>query len=191
MFDGQVQTEKRINLLYDEVARHYHVIVNITGSLAKRYVCKACNKGCCSDVTHKCEQACSDCMSVPPCTFSHFRIPCELCNRTFWSRVCFEKHKNNKLRGKTVCEQKKNCAACGSLLTIKDQECNKPYCANCKQNMGIEHLCYMTTLKNELPRSDNELFVFYDFETTQDTKVSDSATLHIPNLVLYTVRDVV
>jgi hypothetical protein len=31
MFDGQVQTEKRINLLYDDVARHYHVIVNITG----------------------------------------------------------------------------------------------------------------------------------------------------------------
>ena len=50
MFDAQVQTEKRINLLYDEVARHYHVIVNITGAMAKRYVCKACNKGC-SDVT--------------------------------------------------------------------------------------------------------------------------------------------
>jgi len=78
IFDGQVQTEKRINLLYDDVARHYRVIVNITGAVAKRYVCEACNKGCCSDVTHKCEQACSDCMSVPPCTFSHVRIPCEL-----------------------------------------------------------------------------------------------------------------
>jgi hypothetical protein len=38
-------------------------------------------------------------------------------------------------------------------------------------------ICYMATLKNELPRSDNVLFVFYDFETTQDTKVSESATL--------------
>jgi hypothetical protein len=35
MFDGQVKTEKIINLLYDDVARHYHVIVNITGAMAK------------------------------------------------------------------------------------------------------------------------------------------------------------
>jgi len=27
------------------------------------------------------------------------------------------------------------------------------------------------------------LFVFYDFETTQDTKYSDSATVHVQNLV--------
>jgi hypothetical protein len=41
----------------------------------------------------------------------------------------------------------------------------------------------MQPLKNELPRSDNVLFVFYDFETTQDTKFSENATEHIPNLV--------
>jgi len=182
MFDGQVQTEKGINLLYDDVVRHYHVIVNITGAMAKRYVCKACNNGCYMDVTHKCEQACSDCMSVPPCSFSNVRIPCESCNKIFRSRVCFDKHKTNKLRGKTVCEQKKNCAACDRLLRNKKHECNKPYCANCKQNMEIGHLCYLATLKKELPRSD-VLFIFYDFETTQDTMVSDSATLHVPNVV--------
>jgi len=47
----------------------------------------------------------------------------------------------------------------------------------------IGHLCYISPLKNEVPRSDNVLFVFYDFETTQDTKVTESATLHIPNVV--------
>ena len=130
-FDGQVQTEKRINFLYDDVARHYHVIVNITGAMAQRYMCEACNKGCCSEVTHKCEQACSDCESVSKCTFSHVRIPCELCNTNFRIRACFDKHKKNKFRGKIVCEQKKNCAACGSLFRIKkNHECNKPYCAN-------------------------------------------------------------
>jgi len=41
----------------------------------------------------------------------------------------------------------------------------------------------MQPLKNELPRSDDVLFVFYDFETTQDTKFSDNATVHIPILV--------
>jgi len=94
VFSGfNCETEKRINELYDDVARHYHVIVNITGAMAKRYVCEACNKGCCSDVPHKCEQAWSDCMSVLPCTFSHVRIACELCNRNLRSRACFDKHK--------------------------------------------------------------------------------------------------
>ena len=41
----------------------------------------------------------------------------------------------------------------------------------------------MSPLKNELPRSDNVLFAFYGFETTQDTEISDSTTLHVPNLV--------
>ena len=48
--------------------------------------------------------------------------------------------------------------------------------------MEIGHLCYLPKLKKELQRSDNVLFVFYDFETTRDTRVSDSATLHFPNL---------
>jgi hypothetical protein len=41
----------------------------------------------------------------------------------------------------------------------------------------------MKPLANGLPRSDNVLFVFYDFETTQDTKIPVSATEHIANLV--------
>jgi len=49
--------------------------------------------------------------------------------------------------------------------------------------MQFGHLCYMATLKNELPRSDNVLFVLYDFEATQDTKVTETAALHVPNLV--------
>ena len=41
----------------------------------------------------------------------------------------------------------------------------------------------MPTLKNEVALSDKVLFFSYDFATTQDTKVTDSATLHVPNLV--------
>jgi hypothetical protein len=36
MFDGRIETEKGVYLLYDEVTRHFHVITNITGALAKR-----------------------------------------------------------------------------------------------------------------------------------------------------------
>jgi len=124
--------KKRINLLYDDTTRHYHVITNVTAAMAKRHVCRGCGKGCESDITHKCEEICSDCMSVPPCAFSTVRIPCEACNRTFRSQSCFDKHKTNKLRRKTVCAQKKNCAKCDSLLTQRvKHECFIPYCVNC------------------------------------------------------------
>jgi len=42
----------------------------------------------------------------------------------------------------------------------------------------------MRPLKNMLTdASDKVLYVFYDFETTQTTKYSDKATLHVPELV--------
>jgi hypothetical protein len=41
----------------------------------------------------------------------------------------------------------------------------------------------MKPSKNELKRSDDVLFVFYGFETTQETKFSDIANVRIPMLV--------
>ena len=122
-------------------------------------------------------------MSTPPCAFSGFRVPCESRNRTFRNHSCFDRHKTNKLRRKTVSEQKRNCANCGSLLTRKKHECYKPYCKNCMQNEKIGHLCYMRPLSDELLRSDNVSFVYYDFETRKNTRFTDSATVHVPNLV--------
>ena len=46
MFEVQFDSPKRINLLYDDVEQHYHVIVNLKGAMAQKYVCKACNKAC-------------------------------------------------------------------------------------------------------------------------------------------------
>jgi hypothetical protein len=39
IFDGMVDSERRLNLLYDDVTRYYHVITSLTGAMAKRYVC--------------------------------------------------------------------------------------------------------------------------------------------------------
>jgi hypothetical protein len=52
--------------------------------MAKCYVCKGCDKGCDKgdNVMHMCDQACSDCTSIPPCAFADVRILCESCNRT-------------------------------------------------------------------------------------------------------------
>jgi len=113
------------------------------------------------------------------------RIPCGECNRHFRSRSCYDNHKypqqvGSGKKGKIVCEQKK-CGKCGALITMKRHECNKHWCENC-ENRENGHLCFMRTLPNTLPASDSVLFVFYDFETTQDNKYSDSATVHVPNL---------
>jgi hypothetical protein len=32
MFEGQVESENTINMLYDSVSKHYHVINNLTGA---------------------------------------------------------------------------------------------------------------------------------------------------------------
>ena len=155
--------------------------------MAKRYVCRACNKGCSHGVRHMCHQTCSDCMKSPPCTFVGVRITCGDCNRHFRCQSYYDDHKKQQLgadrMGKTACEQKKSCGKCGALITEKRHDCNKRYCENCNENKEIGHLCFMRPLRNELPASDTVLFVLYDFETTQDTKYSDSATVHVPNLV--------
>ena len=52
-----------------------------------------------------------------------------------------------------------------------------------QQNREAGRLCYMYPLKNELPRSDNVLFAFYDFETTKTTRLTESSPVLIPNLV--------
>ena len=41
MFEGQFTSEKRVNLLYDDINRHYHVITKLTGAMSKRYICEA------------------------------------------------------------------------------------------------------------------------------------------------------
>jgi hypothetical protein len=41
----------------------------------------------------------------------------------------------------------------------------------------------MQPLKNMLPSGDRILYVFYDFNTTQNTRYSNTARLHVLNLV--------
>jgi len=71
MFEGQVDSARRLNIIYDDVERHYHVIASLTGAMARKYVCKGCNKSGTSDFTHACDQTCSDCMACTSCEFSN------------------------------------------------------------------------------------------------------------------------
>ena len=102
MFEVQIDSPKRINVLYDDVDEHYHVMVNITGAMAKNYVCKACNKGCRRDVTRVCDQTCSVCIAIPPCAFHDVRNLCSECYRHFRSQECFANHRVRRRRNPCV-----------------------------------------------------------------------------------------
>ena len=81
IFDGQVVTPQRINLLCD--GQHYHVITNLAAAMAKEYVCPACNEGCRRGAQHNCDAACEACSAIPSCISDNARFPCDECNRHF------------------------------------------------------------------------------------------------------------
>jgi hypothetical protein len=62
-------------------------------------------------------------------------------------------------------------------------ECYKRYFTNyaCERETG--HLCYIAPLTPERPSSDKVPYAFYDLETTQDTRFSDTSTVRVPNFV--------
>ena len=65
IFEGQVTSGNRINLLYNDVERHFHVIAYLTCAMTKRYVCEGCNTSSRSGAKHQFREKCTDCMSIP------------------------------------------------------------------------------------------------------------------------------
>jgi len=123
-------------------------------------------------------------MYSPPSAFSEVRLLCEECNGHFRCRIYFTNHKQSTAKRKSVCERKRFCATCGILVTRENYECTKRFCAHCKQNRDVGKQYYMRLLKDVLPiAGDKVLNIFYDFETTQNTRYSDKATLNVPDLV--------
>ena len=184
MFEGRVESTVSLNLLCDEVTRHYHVIGNLAAAMARGYVCKACGKWCRRDVKHTCDQTCGCCLKSLPCAATGVRFPCADCERHFRSQTCFANHRTRNGNKKSFFEQKRQCGTFGELVVSgKPHECGKRYCDVCSANREVGHLCYMRPLKNMLPLSDGVLYVFYDFETMQNTQFFETAKVHVPNLV--------
>ena len=142
LFEGQVASTKSLNILYDDVERHYHVIAKFTAATARRYVCKWFNKSRRLDVTHACDQTCSDCMASCPCAFSLVLISCSNCNRHFSSSTCYEKYKQRTINNTSSCKRKRCCATSGWAVRHENNECNKRFFDDSRQNKELCHLCY-------------------------------------------------
>jgi len=83
MFEGQVDSPKRLNILYDAVERHYHVIAQFTGAMAKEYVCKECSKECKRDIANVCDQTFAIAWSVRRAHSRSFESPAKSAIGTF------------------------------------------------------------------------------------------------------------
>jgi len=153
MFEGQIDFTKRLNILYDDVERQYRVIAKLTGVMARKYVCKGCNKHV--QVTSRTSATRRVATAGPapptPCAFSNFRIPCLECNRHFRIHICYDNHKHSTTENRSVYERKRCCGTCRWLVTHGYHECKKRFCDIIKQNRDVDHLCYTRLLKDPLP----------------------------------------
>jgi translation initiation factor IF-1 len=60
---------------------------------------------------------------------------------------------------------------------------HKPFCPNCNKLRELGHLFYVYPLQEKVVSGDRVLYVFYDFDTTQDTACTDTWFVHLPNLM--------
>lgn len=177
-FDGQNETALyRLNLLYHE--RHYNVITSITAAFVCRYFCELCHTPYENKNDHLCKNACPCCGNRPPC-IKETEIECNECNRSFRSQKCTEKHliKGPK-GGSSLCERIKKCVLCKKILrfdtkqkrTLK-HECGTSFCTICRCYKLFEHGCFVPVNDGEVPSMTETVFVFFDFETSQETSLS-------------------
>jgi len=104
MLEGQVDSSKHINLLYDDVERY--VSRNLTGAMARRHVCNACHRSCRSDITRL----------WPDVQRLHDQPSLRVLRRSlphFRRRAYFANHKQSTAK-RSVCERRWCCATCGA-----------------------------------------------------------------------------
>ena len=181
---GQVDFSKRLNLLYDDVERLYHVIANFTGAICQRVlgVKFATMRVQMTSRTPAPRRVAivSPALRAP---YPMFETP--LSNATNIFEAKSVSLTTNTALNRTYSERTKAMFRDARMgRTNGNHECNKRFCENCKENNKIVHLCYIRPPKDASPLGSEEvLYVFYDFETTQNTRYTDEAKLHEHNLV--------
>lgn len=180
---------------------------------SRSYFCHHCNKAYSNREEHRCAHTCPCCYSQDACPNVKL-ITCDDCKRFFRGQICYNNHKirykqkgNNNKRQKvesSICDRVKRCAECNEHIhraNLKQpHQCGFFECRTCKKIVEKEnHLCYMQKIgddddDDEIRVNDNNvkadkieqipIFVFYDFECTQEKKISESIFEHEPNLVI-------
>lgn len=179
-----------LTTLNDKSIDHFDGIGNINGFLAYGNFCETCLKPYKMKGKHSCETTCNVCCR-DPCLVETERS-CIFCHRICRSLECYEAHiscrnKKGQEVDKALCEKIYQCKQCRKVLEREqrkpdDHVCGEYKCRNCFEYFLDRHMCYqrksITTnnIDGKVPRK----FFFYDFETTQDERMSCTEG-YVPN----------
>jgi len=159
--------------------QHYHSIVNIKGFFVNKTLCTQCLTVYKRGAKHSCKFVCRTC-ERSNCVYDEESHACPDCNLICRNAECFVAHKEPReytvgaKRGEerlSLCETYYRCKKCTKILDItkrdlESHQCGEWFCTCCSEFVVGEHLCYYRIRK---PKSTSGRFLFYDFETSQDT----------------------
>ena len=181
------------NIIYlHKDKNHYDVITSMPAFLAKDYHCHTCKKGYTRRDKHKCPDKCLSCFKAEKHVGGN--IICKYCNRIFFGQKCYDEHLRNRSKGgerDVVCEHVKKCLICHRTVPdLKQHVCGYKTCSNCKKYSDPKtHKCYMLSVETKggsctsgktqctgkkkdwclCCKTRTTKYIFYDFETQQDT----------------------
>ena len=188
LFNSRSQnTGTPLHLLLDVENEHYSVIINLVGAFCKAHFCSLCNTFSSQERTHVCERICPHCRGVGMCEKTGETIQCDNCLRVFVSDTCYARHSVTPFGEGSVCSHLRICSTCKTVLDLnyesgQNHRCGYPYCKACSDYKPFGHHCYMKPNKSKPPQ--RYMFIFYDFECTQNTPYVHKPTSyeHVPNV---------
>jgi hypothetical protein len=105
--------QKKLHLIYDWDHRHYDVMTNLKGAVAKNYLCNGCVAS--YDSTYKCGKVCSLYTATPPCIKDQSKN-CSTYNRRILREEYFQNHLTHNVKVKLVSQWWQVCRTCSYLV---------------------------------------------------------------------------
>ena len=181
IYPPQPSTDKKPIYLYLH-DNHYDVITAMTGFLSTTYYCHKCKRAYSYKFDHLCPGMCKSCRAYE--CYVNVPMQCDQCKRTFKSRACYERHKEQMNGTKSICEAIHKCEKCNKSMDVrklssKGHICGKK-CSTCGiilEDAEAKHECYIQKIEQSEDSQYNEL-LFFDFECKQETGE------HEPNLCI-------
>lgn len=185
--DTDLINYQKLYILYND--NHFDVITNLLSCVARKKYCEQCNKGFSHNSQHVCKNKCKLCYRAPACNLENNKMHCVDCHRIFLGEDCLRTHKaDGSYNGcRSICETLKICKECNYFINCGMQThiCGQFYCKVCKAYKYYNHKCYIKPVpKSTYIEADEKkinIFIFYDFETTQNTEIADHTFLHKVN----------
>ncbi|KAK2834690.1 hypothetical protein Q7C36_015391 [Tachysurus vachellii] len=170
---SKIPHEKTLYLFLHD--NHYYGVKSIRGFLGYSYVCHFCHSGFKDARNHRCEYSCSVCCDVD--CYKHPRniTKCPDCMRLCRSKYCFDSHKALRQSDGgeySQCKRGFYCGKCNMVyhepFGLKSHVCPERLCKLCGEKLDTDygHNCFIQPLKRE---RSNKRYIFYDFETRQET----------------------